>query len=100
MLAERGTGATFGDRHDSRICSMQAWRRAGLTSFPGACLLQNEFVQRQIGDRLAKTGILRLTAVSSSVRKSLAKAIASRLLVFTCSPGISRNERWRRRCRP
>jgi hypothetical protein len=31
----------------------------GLEVSPG-CLLQNELVQRQVGDRLAKTGILRL----------------------------------------
>jgi hypothetical protein len=41
----------------SLTCSIQARRRAGLRT---GGLLQNELVQRQVGDRLAQTGILRL----------------------------------------
>ncbi len=35
------------------MCSTQARRRAGLRSFPGR-LLQDQLVEREVGDRLAQ----------------------------------------------
>src|SRR5262249_15749887 len=48
----------------ARTCSMQARRRARLRSFPGG-LLQNELVQRQIGNRLAQPAVLELKVLQA-----------------------------------
>src|SRR4030095_14016110 len=48
----------------ARTCSMQARRRAGLRSFPGS-LLQNELIQRQIGNRLAQPAVLELKVLQA-----------------------------------
>src|SRR4029078_1124143 len=44
----------------ARTCSMQARRRAGGLEVSPGSLLQNEFVQRQIRDRLAQPAVLEL----------------------------------------
>src|SRR5215204_1270444 len=47
-----------------RTCSMQTRRRAGLEVSPG-CLLQNQLVQRQVGNRSAQPRVLSLESLQS-----------------------------------
>ena len=59
MLPERRTGATLGDMQLRSDLLMQGRRRAGLEVSPRS-LLQNELIQRQIGNRLAQPAVLEL----------------------------------------
>ena len=66
MLPERRTGATLGDmqlRSTSDLL-MQGRRRARPRSFPRS-LLQNELIQRQIGNRLAQPAVLELKVLQA-----------------------------------
>ena len=67
MLPERRTGATLGDmqlRSDLGTCSCRDGDARGLKVSPSS-LLQNELIQRQIGNRLAQPAVLELKVLQA-----------------------------------
>ena len=66
---------TLGDMQDrSDLLDTGTATSRGLEVSSG-CLLQNELVQRQVGDRLAKTGILRLERLMCNMVSVMGKSV-------------------------